>query len=253
MELCSVTPETVPAFTRACAHEHVFGSKALTALRAHGLESAAHRYFHRGDAAALYLTQGVLVISAAGDFNPAPIAAFSHREQVHEIDLALPHAQALRRMLGGKLESSFFMVYTGPPQPPACPGLHPGDLSAVFDILQQSHEYYRTHLDFSAWSADLDRKLSLGLMELWQLDVDGMPAATGSIISEDDTCAVIGAVAVVPAYRRRGYATALSRALVHRIQQRGKTPRLISGYDAVAALYRQIGFTPCGRWGELYL
>jgi len=28
---------------------------------------------------------------------------------------------------------------------------------------------------------------------------------------------------------------------------------LISGYDEVAELYKQIGFVSSGRWGELYL
>ena len=45
----------------------------------------------------------------------------------------------------------------------------------------------------------------------------------------------------------------ISRFLVQRIQEKGKTPRLISGYDEVAELYKQVGFETCGRWGELYL
>ncbi len=48
-----VTPETVPAFRAACAHEHIFGSKALTALLAHGLTNNSHRFFHCGENAAL--------------------------------------------------------------------------------------------------------------------------------------------------------------------------------------------------------
>jgi predicted GNAT family acetyltransferase len=45
----------------------------------------------------------------------------------------------------------------------------------------------------------------------------------------------------------------MSRFLVKRILEKGKTPRLISGYDEVAELYRQVGFETRGRWGELYL
>ena len=250
-----VTPETVPAFRTACAHEHIFGSKALTALLAHGLtgNDSDSRFFHCGKDAALWLSQGVLTVSAAADFDPRPIAGLVRRERVREIDLSLPHARILQEVLGGTLESSCFMVYAGGPQPSVCPEMCLGELPAVFEILRQSHEYYRLHLSFDSWSADLARRLACGLSELWQLSLDGRPVATASIGSEDAECAVIAAVAVIPEYRHRGLATLLTRELVHRIQQRGKTPRLLAGYDAVAELYRKIGFTPCGLWGELYL
>ena len=64
---------------------------------------------------------------------------------------------------------------------------------------------------------------------------------------------MIGAVAVVPEHRHKGLGAYITRFLVQRIQSMGKTPRLVSGYDEVAELYRQFGFAPCGRWGELYL
>lgn len=85
------------------------------------------------------------------------------------------------------------------------------------------------------------------------MDADGQTVGTGCIVSEDDECGVIAAVAVVPEYRHRGLGTRVTRFLVKRIQEKGKTPRLISGYDEVAELYRQVGFESCGRWGELYL
>ena len=90
-------------------------------------------------------------------------------------------------------------------------------------------------------------------MELYQLDVDGEIVGTGCIVSEDDECGVIAAVAVVPEFRHRGLGSRISRFLTQRILEKGKTPRLISGYDEVAELYKQVGFETCGRWGELYL
>ena len=79
-------------------------------------------------------------------------------------------------------------------------------------------------------------------------------AVCRSVIADSgvDTGA-IAAVAVVPEYRHRGLGSRISRFLVKRILEKGKTPRLISGYDEVAELYRQVGFETCGRWGELYL
>ncbi|MEG1578258.1 MAG: hypothetical protein RR336_05800 [Oscillospiraceae bacterium] len=58
---------------------------------------------------------------------------------------------------------------------------------------------------------------------------------------------------VRPEYRHRGLGAHMSTFLTNRILEKGKTPRLNSGYDAVAELYRQVGYVTCGRWGELYL
>ncbi|MCI9484510.1 MAG: GNAT family N-acetyltransferase [Clostridiaceae bacterium] len=251
--LTPLTPEGVPAFTAACAHEHVFGSKALTALRAHGLSGPACRFWHCGSDAALCLSDGVLLLSAAEGFPTGPVAELARREQVQEIDTTLPAAQALQRGLGGTLETSFFMEYRAAPPEPPFPPLIPGRLPDVFEVLCASHEYYRTHLDYPSWSEGVCLRLGCGLAEVWQLDIGGAPAAVGAILSSDEECAVIGPVAVRPEHRHQGLGAAISLFLTARALGMGKTPRLVSGYDAVAELYRKIGYTECGRWGELYL
>lgn len=255
--LKKLTQEEFPAFARACAYERVFGSKAMTALRAYGLESETNEFYlcsgPEGPAAALYLSGGVLVVSSNEQANVEEIAALIRRKQVGEVDTNWPQCAALRAILGGTTESSYYMVYAGGSQDHTDPDIRPGVLPDMFRVLQQSHEYYRTHLKYEPWAADLERKLGRGLVELYQLELDGKAVGTGSIISEDGECGVIGAVAVIPEYRHRGLGSRISRFLVGRIQEKGKTPRLISGYDEVAELYRQIGFVSRGRWGELYL
>lgn len=255
--LIPLTAAEIPAFTAGCAREHVFGSKALTALRAYGLGDPCARFFvcmkGHEPAASLYLSGGVLVISSDDRADPAPIADLVRRENVTEVDTNWQQCQALQVMLGGTTESSYYMVYRGPAFDEDFPDIQPGELPAVFSILQQSHAYYRTHLHFESWAADLSQRLDRGLTEVYQLMLDGRPIGTGCIASEDDECGVIAAVAVLPEYRHRGLGARISRFLTRRIREKGKTPRLIAGYDAVAELYRQIGFAPCGRWGELYL
>lgn len=250
-------PAQIPAFSRACAYEHVFGSKILTALRAYGLGDSRARFLlcikDDTPAAALYLSQGVLTISAGGAADPREIADLVRAEGVGEVDAGWELTAALRDILGGGTESSYFMVYRGGALHDSYPDIVPGELPAAFDVLQRSHEYYRQHLRFETWSADLEQKLGRGLAELYQLVADGQVVGTGSIGSEDDECGVVAAVAVVPEYRRRGLGSRLSSFLTQRILEKGKTPRLISGYDEVAELYRRIGYVPCGRWGELYL
>lgn len=245
------------AFFQACSFEHVFGSKIRTALQAYGTEDPRARFWLQLDdeapTAALYLTGDVLIISAADSANPADIAALIKAESIHEVDTNWPQCEALQTLLGGTTESSYYMVYRGGEIEDDFPDISDGNLETVFSVLQQSHEYYRTHLTFDRWSDDLRQKLDRSLMELYQLDADGKIVGTGCIVSEDEECGVIAAVAVIPEFRHRGLGTRISRFLVKRILEKGKTPRLISGYDEVAELYRQVGFETCGRWGELYL
>ena len=120
-------------------------------------------------------------------------------------------------------------------------------------MLQQSHEYYRTHLKFEPWAYNLTKLTDCGAAKVYQLERDGKPIGTGSIISQDDTHAAIAAVAVIPEYRMQGIGTYITKFLIKEILAMGKTPCLISGYDEVAELYRKIDFLSYGRWGELYI
>lgn len=255
--LLPVTAADMPDFAAACAHEHVFGSRALTALRTYGLGNPSTQFYlcrkGREPAAALYLSGDVLTVSSDERADPLLIADLARRMHVHEIDTNWPQCQALRGLLGGTAESSYFMVYRGMQIEDSFPDIRPGELRSVFEVLQSSHSYYQTHLEYAAWSADLQRRIDRGLSAVFQLEADGKAIGTGSIVSTDDECGVIGAVAVVPAHRHKGLGSLITRFLVQRIQSMGKTPRLVSGYDEVSELYRGLGFAPCGRWGELYL
>ena len=247
----------IPAFTQACAYERVFGSKALTALRAYGTADNRFPFYlcveDEEPNAALYLSGGILTISASEKVNPEEIAELVRQADVAEVNTSRALGEALQERLGGKLDSSCFMVYQGKAMPEEVISLSPGRLPDVFDVLQKSHEYYRKHAKFDTWSADWERRLSLGLSEVYQLERDGQVIGTGSIGSEDDECGIVGAVAVVPEWRHQGLGSEISRFLTRRILEKGKKPRLMAGYDAVAELYRRVGFVECGRWGELVL
>ena len=108
--LIPVTAADIPDFTAACAHEHIFGSRALTTLRAYGLgDPDVHFYLcrkGREPAAALHLAGGVLTVSSDERADPAPIAELARRMQVHEIDTNWTQCKALQGLLGGTTESS---------------------------------------------------------------------------------------------------------------------------------------------------
>lgn len=252
-----LTPAEIPAFTDACRFERVFGSRNLVALQVCGLQDPNTRFFLETDreepVAALCAADGILTISAAPRAEVRSVAELVRAEAIREIDTNLAQCRALQELLGGEMESSYYMVYRGEESSASFPHIAPGKLQEVYSVLRQSHPYYEAHLQYAPWSADLSRRIEAGVSEVYQLELDGQVVATGSIASEDEACGVIAAVAVIPKRRHQGLGTQMSRFLVQRILEKGKTPRLISGYDEVAALYQSIGFVPCGRWGELYL
>lgn len=255
--LIPLTEQLISAFRTACYYEQVFGSKIQNALPTYGLDDPSHRFWlclsECIPVGALFLNGDVLIVSALDRVEPEDVAAVVRQHPVHEIDCAWELCQKLQTLLGGDTESSYYMVYEGDPVTEEFPDIVPGQLPEVFRVLQESHEYYRSHLSYDVWAADLTCRMDQGFTQVYQLVRDGKVVGTGSIFSQDETCGVLAAIAVVPEYRHQGLGARISRFLVSQIQAMGKTPRLISGYDEVAELYKQIGFVPCGRWGELYL
>ncbi len=234
-------------FLAACAAEHVRGARIVSALRTLGPEDGT---FYLHDGMAMYAEDGVLLIAAPPEAELDPALLPPGLRELHGPEHL---CRALHKRLGGELDSSWFMKYTGGPLRAEDPDVSPGEPDTVFAILQGSHPYYREHLRFEPWREMLTRQLRAGQTEVWQLRAEGVWAGTGALSFRDDECCVLGEIAVLPAYRRRGLGSRITRYLTARTLAQGKTPRLMAGYDEVAELYRALGFEPTGRWGELFL
>lgn len=249
-----VTPATLPRFRELCAREPLYGSRSLCA---HLADTAQSFLLEGPQPAALSLEGNTLTVVPPALPDPALLAGFlADRPEVTQVDSTLELCTRLQARLGGELDSSFFMRCDAPTLPPADPCLRilPSPaLEPVFQILIGSHPFYQTHLRFDSWAAGLSRLLELGLSEVYTLEAEGRLVGTGRLMSQDHHAGAIGAVAVLPQYRGRDYGTQMSAFLTRRVLELGKTPVLISGYDAVAALYRPLGYRDTGRWGELYL
>lgn len=254
----------IPGFLMACSFEHVFGSRIYTALRTYGMSGGRFFLLTQDDvaAAALYYSEKVLYLSARPDADMMKIAHLIRQLDVHEIDGTFEQCTELQGMLGGYVDTSWFMVYDAQGDTYGDRYfsdksdrylIRSGDPETTFAILQASEEYYRMHLHFDPWSRELQMKRDRGLSELYQIYTDGEAVGTGCLVTQDETCGIIGAMAVLPAFRHRGFGSRMTRFLTERILQIGKTPRLVSGYDEVAELYRRCGYVGDGRWGELYL
>ena len=244
-------------FISLCKAEHVFGSRALTALSAYGTDHDVHKFWilseDNKDTAALHLNGQVLTVIKENMVDTEEIVGLAREIEIHEIDSDWDLCEKLHAILGGFTESSYYMVYNGKGTEGDFSDIKPADLHDVYSVLQQSHEYYRTHLKYTPWATHLESCIKAGCTEVYQLERDGKPIGTGSIISQDDTHAAIAAVAVIPEYRLKGIGSYITNFLVKEILKKGKTPCLISGYDEVAELYKKIDFVAVGRWGELYI
>ena len=244
-------------FEQLCCAEHVFGSRSLTALAAYGTEHDVHKFWiiteNDRDVAALHLNGQVLTVIKENMIGTEDIISLTKEFEIHEIDSDWDLCEKLHALLGGFTESSYYMVYNGGSVDGDFDDIKPADLQDVYSVLQQSHEYYRTHLKYEPWAGHLESCIKTGRTEVYQLERDGKPVGTGSIISQDDSHAAIAAVAVIPEYRLKGLGSYITNFLVKEILKKGKTPCLISGYDEVAELYKKIDFITVGRWGELYI
>ena len=254
--LIKVTPSNIIEFKKACCAEHVFGSRAVTALAAYGTDHDVHKFWLSIDdekVSAFHLNGSVLTVIKNGGIPVDDVLEITKQFEVHEIDCDWDLCEQLHTVLRGFTESSYYMTYSGKKWDSNFDYIKPADLKDVFGVLQQSHEYYRTHLKYEPWANHLESCIATGLTKVYQLEKDGKAIGTGSIISQDDTHAAVAAVAVIPEYRLKGIGSYITKFLVNEIIKTGKTPCLISGYDEVAELYKKIDFVTVGRWGELYI
>lgn len=235
------------AFLEACAAEHVRGARIVSALRVLG---PAQGVFYLHDGMAMYLEDGVLLIAAPPEAELAPDLLPPDLREIHGPEHL---CRELQKRLGGELDSSCFMKYSGADLLAEDPAMVRADADTVFAILQGSHPYYRAHLRYEPWLEVLKAHIRAGQTEVWQLRAGGTWAGTGALSYRDDECCVLGEIAVLPAFRRRGLGSRITRHLTARALAQGKTPRLMAGYDEVAEMYRRLGFEPTGRWGELFL
>ena len=255
--LIKVDQNNIGRYFELCKAEHIFGSRCRSALTAYGTDHDVHKFWivtdGNCDRAVLHLNGQVLTAVKSGRIEPDDIFTLLNKYEIHEIDSDWDLCEQLHERLGGETDSSYYMVYDGGRTDKTFDAIHTANLQDVFSVLQQSHEYYRTHLEYEPWADNLSRLISCGASQVYQLEKQGEPIATCSIISSDETHAAIAAVAVVPQWRLQGIGSSMTEFLVNKIIDEGKIPCLISGYDRVAQMYEKIGFKSVGRWGELYI
>ena len=253
-----VNNDNISDFQKACEMQRIFGSKNMASLRCYGLNSdtAKFRIAYSGSEAvgAICLQGGVAAASSDGRIDPDELLEFCKQNEVAEIEGPVEEVDKLFQRGIGEKDSSWFMEYLPKEVPYSIAEMKPcTDLKDVFDVLQSSHKFYQDHYTFDTWSADTAVRVAANESEEYILEVDGRIIGCGSVGAIDDKIALVSSVAVIPEMRCLGYGSGITMFLAKRIIELGRRPALIAGYDEVAELYSKLGFTRCGKWGELYL
>lgn len=83
----------------------------------------------------------------------------------------------------------------------------------------------------------------------------GAEAVAGASTSaETRACAMVGGVWTAPAWRNRGFSTAVVTALSAELLHEGRVPYLFYRHDnaPAARVYARVGYRPIGRWTVVY-
>ncbi len=103
---------------------------------------------------------------------------------------------------------------------------------------------------FEDFHVDVSHKLRHGILRLRGVSCDGHLAAVAMTVAESDCCAVLGAVACHPDFRRRGCGTSAVAAVVNSLLREGKTVLLHRAQNENIVFYEKLGFINCGIWRE---
>ena len=104
---------------------------------------------------------------------------------------------------------------------------------------------------FDAWYTDVSHRVRHGLCRLMGIRRDGKPVAAAMTTAEDGDRLLIGAVATLPDYRGQGLAGRLVTTLAAIGQQEAKHVLLSPKNEGAERLYTRLGFTVCGRYGQV--
>ena len=88
---------------------------------------------------------------------------------------------------------------------------------------------------------------------LWLAEADGQVLATALTNAETSNLAMIGGVYTPVTARGRGLSQAVCSALCADLLADGKQPILYWSTPAAGAVYRKLGFRPCGQWRSVWL
>lgn len=132
-----------------------------------------------------------------------------------------------------------------PLAPPAGFSFKAPPLGEVFAVLQ---EVFSLPDDaWTLWYWETSYKTRHGLGHVLGLYEQNTLACTGGLYYQNEKAAIIGSVATRPAYRGKGYASALVQRLAQIAQSGGKTPWIVCENPYALSVYEKAGFVRTGE------
>lgn len=124
-------------------------------------------------------------------------------------------------------------------------------LDDLYHVMAGANGWFAKTSQPDEWKAHVSHLLrhELGMAAL--LRVNGVPVCAGGVFTMGERVAVIGGISTLPDFRGRGLAALMTRSLVDRILDIGKTPALFCASDSLAQYYAGFGFEISGRYGEI--
>ncbi len=119
-------------------------------------------------------------------------------------------------------------------------------LEDVYTILA-SGEKAITLGEHDIWYADVSHRIRHGTASAVLLSVNEKPAACAMVLAQDHETALLGGVAVLPEYRRRGLGRKVVAGLCYTLQKEQKEVILCCD-SSIKNFYEKLGFTAASEW-----
>ncbi len=192
-------------------------------------------------------TDGVVTLFARACADFEELCIFLNMTGARCVMCSAFHAQQLRIT---PVETGAVLKWQGcltkPPVPATSPNLH-----RAYQVLQACKSKRFRVPAFEPFYLDMSHKLRHGGASLAGYEKNGVLAACAMTVAETADAAVIGAVAVLPAYQKQGLGSQVVQSLLHSCVQKGqKHIYVYCNSKETVLFYRKMGFAHSGRWAE---
>lgn len=127
------------------------------------------------------------------------------------------------------------------------------DIKSAYDLIVSCADDDFKPPSYENFYVDVNHKLRHSTMRIYGvLDNDNL-AAVAMTVAESDDCAVLGAVACSPEYRRCGYGSSVVKYISNRLIAENKAVFLHRAKNANVSFYNNLYFTETGKWREYYI
>ena len=218
--------------------------------RAYGLDVPFIQYFADDEGTIASIMDGFCVVSSAQALNEEWIAFLLMHADIRTIHADEAMVAVIASAIGTSFNKGVVMRLLNVLSESTLHKFGPNEVSlrALYALLDDVFDEFSP---FEGWYVDVSHRVRHGCCRMVTESVQGRLIGSAMTIAETDTAALIGGVATLLEYRRRGVATRCITQLLNSLPQ--KTIFIAPSDERSARLYQKLGFVPDGIWAELTL